>query len=240
MKLRCMLLSSSTIIISPWWNDVHNELRPCNPEEGESLFTACRWRIIPALSGHRWARFVERRPGLTVPFSHVSPLFSSFVGERNEVWAEEMRLWCVCVGFFLGGVGGGGGGGGGLGRFVGAAKVWSRLRVTDIVGNEGSETRLRWRGAENLKKMIFFSWSFYLKKCDFKRSHGAMSALCVSTHTSQIVHFIFVWEKKRCYTRQSYINYISGIFFSTERIKLFLFCYHRILSIYIYFALNHL
>lgn len=114
-----------------------------------------------------------------------------------------MRLCaCVWVFFWLAG--------------VGVEGLWVQrrfeagLRVTDIVKNEGSEMCLRWRGAENLKKkkIIFFcpfSQSFYLKKCDFKRSHGAVSALCVSPHTRHRLSILFLYEKKkkRYYTRQS-------------------------------------
>lgn len=51
---------------------------------------------------------------------------------------------------------------------VGVEGLWVQrrfeagLRVTDIVKNEGSEMRLRWRGAENLKKKKrLFSLSFF-------------------------------------------------------------------------------
>lgn len=48
---------------------------------------------------------VEKRPGLTVPFSHVSPSVPVLLVKELRVWSEEMRL-CACAwGFFLSGGG---------------------------------------------------------------------------------------------------------------------------------------
>lgn len=51
---------------------------------------------------------------------------------------------------------------------VGVEALWVQrrfeagLRVTDIVKNEGSEMRLRWRGAENFKKKNIFFFVLFL------------------------------------------------------------------------------
>lgn len=71
---------------------------------------------------------------------------------------------------------------------------------------------------------FFFDFLFFLfLKCELKRSHlreGAVKGFSVFRHTHQIVHFIFVWKKKKLFTFQSNlnINYICNLQFTDKTI----------------------